>query len=187
VISEDFALILINISNCCTQAVEFYTKLGHRTFVPCIFIYRSDSDLEILSSAGLSPSSLELCRRPFDPEDLYRQIRSVLVSNTAENGGKKHKLIILGHLCINEAAHIVTYGAENVELTKKEFELLRFLTLRHGNALSREEIFVKVWGFNYYGDTNVVDVYIRYLRSKLDQRFGVKLIQTVRGVGYMIG
>ena len=80
----------------------------------------------------------------------------------------------------------VHYGEEPVELTHREFELLRVLLENKNIVISRETLLEKVCGYDYMGETNLIDVYIRYLRSKLDDRFGVKLIQTVRGVGYCI-
>jgi two-component system response regulator ArlR len=81
--------------------------------------------------------------------------------------------------------HEVRYNKELVELTKKEFDLLEILIRNKGVVLSREKILNEVWGYDFMGDTNVVDVYIRYIRSKVDDRFNVKLIHTVRGVGYV--
>jgi DNA-binding response OmpR family regulator len=80
----------------------------------------------------------------------------------------------------------VKYNNETVELTKTEFDLLKYLLLNKGIVLTRENILDRVWGYDHLGDTNVVDVYIRYLRSKLDEKYGTKLIHTVRGVGYQL-
>ena len=75
---------------------------------------------------------------------------------------------------------------EKIELTKKEYTLLEYLVKNKRNVLSRDQILQTVWGYDYIGDTNVVDVYIRYLRTKIDDRYGEKYIHTVRGVGYVI-
>ncbi|MBQ3970648.1 MAG: winged helix-turn-helix transcriptional regulator, partial [Selenomonadaceae bacterium] len=75
---------------------------------------------------------------------------------------------------------------ENVELTKKEYSLLEYLIRNKRMVLTRDQILQKVWGYDYVGDTNVVDVYIRYLRAKIDDKFQDKYIHTVRGVGYVI-
>ena len=80
----------------------------------------------------------------------------------------------------------VNYNNTPIILTKKEFELLEYLMQNKNIVLSRDQILETVWGYNYVGDTNVVDVYIRYLRNKIDQPFQQKLIYTVRGVGYQI-
>ena len=78
------------------------------------------------------------------------------------------------------------YADTAIELTAREFELLKVLLENKNVVLSRDSLLEKVWGFDYFGETNVVDVYVRYLRSKLDNVFGVTLIHTVRGVGYAL-
>ena len=80
----------------------------------------------------------------------------------------------------------VSYGCDAIDLTKKEFVLLVYLLENRNVVISREQALDAVWGFDFYGNTNVVDVYIRYLRSKIDDVYGVKIIQTVRGSGYVI-
>jgi len=92
----------------------------------------------------------------------------------------------VGQLVIDPERYLVTCGREAIELTKREFDLLKFLVENKNIALGRDRILEEVWGFDYVGDTNVVDVYIRYLRSKIDQRFNTNLIRTVRGVGYIL-
>ena len=81
---------------------------------------------------------------------------------------------------------IVTVAGKPVELTNREFDVLKLLLENQQIVLSRETFLTRVWGYDYMGETNVVDVYIRYLRSKLDDAFGVELIRTVRGVGYVL-
>jgi DNA-binding response OmpR family regulator len=80
----------------------------------------------------------------------------------------------------------VHYADSLIDLTAREFELLKVLLENKNVVLSRDTLLEKVWGFDYFGETNVVDVYIRYLRSKIDNVFGAAVIQTVRGVGYVI-
>nr|WP_330372605.1 winged helix-turn-helix domain-containing protein [Lachnospira multipara] len=77
-------------------------------------------------------------------------------------------------------------GQDIVELTNREFELLKCLMENKNIVLNREQLLNKVCGYDYYGETNIIDVYIRYLRTKIDDKYGIKLIQTVRGVGYVI-
>lgn len=84
------------------------------------------------------------------------------------------------------ARHEVRYGGEPVELTPREFALLQVLLENKNIVVSRETLLQKVCGYDYLGETNVIDVYVRYLRSKLDEVYHVKIIQTVRGVGYCI-
>lgn len=80
----------------------------------------------------------------------------------------------------------VLRDGQKIELTKKEFDLLKYLIINAEIVLTRENILENVWGYNYIGETNIVDVYIRYLRSKIDEPFSNKLIQTIRGVGYSL-
>lgn len=82
--------------------------------------------------------------------------------------------------------HTVEVDGRGVELTRREFDLLHYLLENKGKVISRESLLDNVWGFDFVGETNAVDVYIRFLRSKIDEQFGVKLIHTVRGVGYVI-
>ena len=95
-------------------------------------------------------------------------------------------MLSAGPLTMDTDRYEVTVKGQPVSLTKKEFDLLRCLLENKGRVLSREMLLNSVWGFDFVGETNSVDVYIRFLRSKLDDAFGLKLIQTVRGVGYVI-
>ena len=92
---------------------------------------------------------------------------------------------------MNHLSHLperreVQYDGAPVELTKREFDLLHALLLSRNIVLTRGVLLAQVWGYDYQGETNVVDVYISYLRAKIDDAYGVKLIHTVRGVGYVI-
>lgn len=95
-------------------------------------------------------------------------------------------IITLGDLTIELRTRKVTRKDNIIELTPREFELLVFLIEHVNEEKSREEILSEVWGYYFIGETNLVDVYIRYLRQKLDKGYRYKLIHTVRGVGYMI-
>lgn len=89
-------------------------------------------------------------------------------------------------LVVNPAKREVFVGTTPIHLTKTEFDLLAFLARHAGLVLSRDAILQAVWGYDFAGDTKVVDVYIRYLRAKIDEPFGRKSIHTVRGVGYVL-
>ena len=92
----------------------------------------------------------------------------------------------IGDLAIYPDRHEVRVGDEVVDLTKKEFDLLLFLAKNKNRVLKREEVLEKVWGYGYAGKTNIVDVYVNFLRSKIDKGFDQKIIKTVRSVGYII-
>ncbi len=132
------------------------------------------------------PSGFRVFTRPFSirkflsciferNEDSMIGVRPVKRRKTAAD------MLILG-----EKSHTVSYKKETSELTKREFELLRLLIERKGEIITREEATRIIWGKTEENETNIVDVYIRYLREKLDEKFGIKIITTVRGKGYTI-
>ena len=132
---------------------------------------------------GLDSGADDYVTKPFAIEELLARIR-VAVSRTRRN--EQGPGLEAGLLKIDDNAHKVLYGGEEINLTGREYDLLLYLMKNRGIALSRDKILNGVWGFSYMGETNVVDVYVSYLRAKIDQRFGVDIIKTVRGVGYII-
>lgn len=132
---------------------------------------------------GLDTGADDYMTKPFAIEELLARIRVAVKRRPSSDKASSNKLVI-GGLTLDKNQYTVTYRQEPVELTKKEFELLEYLMENKNIVLTRDKIVEKVWGYDYMGETNVTDVYIRYLRSKLDQKYGVDLIKTVRGVGY---
>ncbi|MEE1187569.1 MAG: winged helix-turn-helix domain-containing protein, partial [Acutalibacteraceae bacterium] len=100
--------------------------------------------------------------------------------------GNKTNEYTVGDLVVDTDSRTVTRGGEPIDLTSKEFALLEYMIRNKGVVLSREMIENNLWNYDYEGGTNVVDVYIRYLRKKVDDGFEPKLIHTVRGVGYVL-
>ena len=92
----------------------------------------------------------------------------------------------INDLFMDLTSHQVVRNNKVIDLTKKEYDLLEYLMQNKEMVLTREQILDKVWGYDYYGGTNVVDVYIKYLRDKIDEVVGCKLIHTIRGVGYIL-
>ncbi len=132
---------------------------------------------------GLDSGADDYVTKPFAIEELLARIR-VAVSRTHRK--EQSPGLEAGLLKIDNNAHKVLYGDEEIDLTVREYDLLLYLMENRGTALLRDKILNDVWGFSYVGETNVVDVYVSYLRAKIDQRFGVDIIKTVRGVGYII-
>lgn len=132
---------------------------------------------------GLDSGADDYVTKPFAIEELLARIR-VAVSRTRRS--ERNPKLAAGLLKIDGKAHKVLYDGRELELTGREYDLLLYMMENRGAALSRDKILNDVWGFSYMGETNVVDVYISYLRAKIDQRYGVELIKTVRGVGYII-
>ena len=134
---------------------------------------------------GLRGGAEDYIVKPFAMEELLARIRVALNRHSTERKENKKELSY-GELHLDMAGHTVFYGKEELSLTKKEYDLLECLMRNQDVALSREQLLNQVWDYEYMGDTNVVDVYIRYLRQKIDDRFGIHMIETVRGVGYVI-
>lgn len=129
--------------------------------------------------AGLDLGANDYITKPFEFEELLARIRSALRFSRPL---QRSNIVTAGAIHVNEDARTVSYNGQTIVFTQREFDLLLHL-VRHKNSVqSREQLLNAVWGFDYYGDTNIVDVYIRYLRQKLDNH----VIQTVRGVGYIV-
>jgi DNA-binding response OmpR family regulator len=133
---------------------------------------------------GLDIGADDYMTKPFAVEELLARIRVLLKRRNVKINNDDS--LIIGKLKLSKNNYKVEYDNENIELTKKEFELLEYLMRNKNIVLSREKILDNVWGYDYFGDTNIIDVYIRYIRSKIDQKYNVNLIETVRGVGYII-
>ncbi len=134
---------------------------------------------------GLDIGANDYVTKPFEIEELLARIRAAL----RQNGTKTEEIgtfLTYDDLRVNEKTREVRRGHKEVELTPREFDLLVYMLKHPQQVLTREQILSAVWGFDYIGDTNVVDVYIRYIRKKLDYPYEKQLIHTIRGVGYAI-
>ena len=147
---------------------------------PVLFLTARDSIEDRVT--GLDSGANDYLVKPFSFEELLARIRVL----TREKHNLTENILSIGDLELNLSSHIVTRGGTEISLTSKEYQLLEYLLYNKEKVLSREKIENHIWNYNYEGGTNVIDVYIRYLRKKIDDGFPTKLIHTVRGAGYVI-
>ena len=182
----DYDLILLDIMLPALNGMEVLRRLRRESLVPVIMLTARDTVMDKV--AGLDAGADDYITKPFAIEELLARIRAALrnkAEGAAEGPGQVGKLMA-GPLTMDVDRHEVSVNGQEVELTRREFDLLRYLLENKEKVVTREVLLDNVWGFDFVGETNTVDVYIRFLRSKIDERFHIKLIHTVRGVGYVI-
>lgn len=151
---------------------------------PIIMLTAKDDVMDKVN--GLDNGADDYMTKPFAIEELLARIRVSLKRHQKVKKDKQETLLTHGKLNIDTVKHEVHYEEEIVNLTKKEFDLLAYLMQHKNEVISRETLLNEVWDYDYMGETNVVDVYVRYIRQKIDDKFADKIINTVRGVGYII-
>ncbi|AQS58115.1 response regulator transcription factor [Desulforamulus ferrireducens] len=177
----DFDLIILDIMLPSINGLEILRRIRKHSDIPVIMLTAKDEVTDKVM--GLDMGADDYVTKPFAIEELLARIRVALKRRATT---PISSLLTVGELKLDLAKYAVTFDNQPIELTKREFDLLKYLMENKNIVLTRERLVEAVWGYDYTGDTNVVDVYIRYLRSKIDDRFNKKLIHTVRGVGYLL-
>ena len=180
-LSGGFDLILLDIMLPSMSGMEVLRRLRRESQVPVIMVTARDTVVDKVS--GLDSGADDYITKPFEIEELLARIRAALRKRPVR---QEEAVLTAGPLAMDPERHEVTVKGTPVELTRREFDLLRYLLENKEKVISRESLLDNVWGFDFVGETNSVDVYIRFLRAKIDEAFGIKLIHTVRGVGYVI-
>lgn len=205
-----FDLVLLDIMLPELNGIEVLRRIRKTSDIPVIMLTARDAVMDKVS--GLDMGADDYITKPFAIEELLARIRVALkkrqallnAATSADNADKNeitpveetvrstdttaplHDILSAGKLVLDKSAHQVTYDDKPIELTNREFILLETLMENRSIVLSRDTLLERVWGYDYMGETNVVDVYVYYLRNKLDAVCDSKIIETVRGVGYMI-
>lgn len=180
--SSSYDLILLDLMLPSLSGIEICRRIRKISETPIIMLTAKDEVMDKV--AGLDSGADDYLTKPFAIEELLARMRVALKhKNSLET---KKSIVEVNSLMIDTNKRLVEVEGQTVELTKKEYELLLYLVQNKNIVLTREQILNEVWGYNYIGETNVVDVYIRYLRSKIDEQFHTKFIHTIRGVGYFV-
>ncbi len=173
-------LMLLDIMLPGLNGLEVLRRLRRSCDLPVIMLTARDAVMDKVT--GLDTGADDYITKPFSIEELLARIRTALRKKQAAALPR----LRVGPLEMDIARHAVTVKGEPVDLTGREFALLQYLMENQSIVSGRDVLLDKVWGYDYPGETNIVDVYIRYLRNKIDEAYGVKLLHTVRGVGYVL-
>ena len=185
IVQEQYDLVLLDIMLPDMDGLEVCRRVREISDVPIIMLTAKD-DVEDKVS-GLDIGANDYITKPFAIQELLARVRAAIrIHKANEDGGRDERVLAVKELVLYPGRYEVRVKGELVELTKKEYSLLEYMLRNKPNVLTRDQILQEVWGYDYVGDTNVVDVYIRYLRAKIDERFDDKYIYTVRGVGYAV-
>src|SRR5262245_36213298 len=178
--ATDYDLIILDLMLPDMDGLQVLEKIRNRKSGPPVLILSARGGLDD-KVTGLEQGADDYLVKPFAFVELLARVRALL-----RRGQPTPEKLQVGDLTLDCIRRKVTRGVEGIELAPKEFGILEYLMRNRGRPLSRTMIVEHVWDMDYDGLTNIVDVYIRHLRSKIDDRFQQKLIQTVRGIGYMI-
>lgn len=161
------------------DGLELCKRLRAKSTVPIIMVTAKDRVPDRV--AGLDLGADDYLTKPFSTDELLARVRARLRDKQPKKNTIEYRDVVM-----DRDRHEVTRAGKPVALTPKEYALLEYLLLHRNKVHTRDELFNGVWGSDFLGDSNLIDVYIRYLRGKIDEGFDEKLITTVRGVGYTI-
>ena len=179
-----YALMVLDVMLPELNGFEVLRRLRKSSDMPVIMLTARDTVMDKV--AGLDGGADDYMTKPFAIEELLARIRLALKKRKGVSTAQAENQLSCRGLTMDIQRYEVTYAGNKIELTHREFELLKVLLENRNIVISRDTLLEKVCGYDYFGETNIIDVYVRYLRSKLDDVYQVKWIQTVRGVGYVI-
>lgn len=179
-INKDYDLILLDLMLPSLNGIEICRRLKKEKDTPIIMLSAKDSVMDKVS--GLQMGADDYVSKPFAIEELLARIQVVFRRDNNLNS----KILNFKDLSINIDSRVVKKGDEELNLTNKEYELLLYLMENKEKVISRFSLLESVWGYNYETETNVVDVYVRHLRNKLDTEDKEEYIKTVRSIGYVM-
>ena len=184
IVQENHDIVLLDVMLPDMDSMEICRRVREVSSIPIIMLTARDEIEDKVN--GLDIGADDYMTKPFAIQELLARIRAALRKHAPRDTVAGEEKLVVRNLVLYPGRYEVQVKGENVELTKKEYSLLEYLIRNKRMVLTRDHILQTVWGSDYVGDTNVVDVYIRYLRAKIDDKFHDKYIHTVRGVGYVI-
>lgn len=179
-LDTDFDVILLDMMLPGLNGLEVLRRLRAQKQTPVIVLTARDTVMDKVT--GLDAGANDYITKPFHMEELLARIRAL--TRTAR--GESSSVLKNGDIEMDRKKRLVTRGGSSVALTKTQFDLLEYFLLNLDIVLSREQLLSAVWGYSYAGDSNVVDVYVRYVRKRLGEAADGKLIESVRGIGYVM-
>ncbi|SKC44837.1 response regulator transcription factor [Okibacterium fritillariae] len=178
---NDYAVIVLDIMLPGMSGYRICEQLrADENWTPVIMLTAKDGDLDQVEA--LDTGADDYLTKPFSFQVLLARLRALI----RRGGGERPTLLTIGDLTLDPASRRVTRGGVPIELTTREFSVLQFLAARPGEVRSKKDVLGGVWDFDFEGDPNIVEVYIRTLRNKVDRPFGRASIETVRGAGYRL-
>ena len=181
--TEQPDLIILDVMLPEIDGLEVLSTIRKETQVPVIMLTAKKEEVDKI--LGLEMGADDYLTKPFSPRDLTARVKALLSRSGESEVKTNHDIIINGKLKIDIRKHQVLYGDKEIDLTAKEFGLLKLLITNPGRVFSRGNMLQSLWDYDYYGDTKTIDVHIRHLRMKIEEDpANPKFIKTVRGVGY---
>ena len=175
----DYDVILLDVMLPALNGLEVLRRLRTRKQTPVILLTAKDSVMDKVT--GLDTGANDYVTKPFHMEELLARIRVL-----TRGGVRSESILKNAGIALDRQKHLVYKAGKPVSLTKTQFDLLEYFLMNPDIVLSREQLLSAVWGYDYAGDSNVVDVYVRYVRNRLGEPAEGGLIESVRGVGYVM-
>ena len=177
----DYDVILLDIMLPMLNGLEVLRRLRARKQTPVILLTARDAVMDKVT--GLDTGANDYVTKPFHIEELFARIRALTRGSAPGSSGT---LLKNADIVLDRRKRLVLRGNDPIALTKTQFDLLEYFLMNLDIVLSREQLLSAVWGYDYAGDSNVVDVYVRYVRNRLHEPADGKLIESVRGIGYVM-
>ena len=180
--ANKYDLVLLDLMLPGINGTEVCRRIRRTSDIPIIMLTAKGEVMDKV--AGLNSGADDYVTKPFAIEEVLARMRVAFKRQDRSGESSDDNLLYLNDITIDNSQRLVKYKDETIELTKTEFDLFNYLVQNKNIVLTREQILNQVWGYEYIGETNIVDVYVRYLRTKIDDKFDIKSIHTIRGVGY---